>query len=109
MSVKEKAKDLAEAIKESKEFEDLQSARARVKLDPNAQDLLQQLQSTQNKVVEMQQQGQQVSQEIVSQLKDLESQMQLNLTLKTLVEAQQKFEELMGEVNDVLGNELQQQ
>jgi len=39
-------------------------------------------------------------------LRDLENQLQLNLTLKNLVDAQQKFETLMNEVNQVLGEEL---
>lgn len=106
MTIKEKAKELAQAIKASQEFENLQSARARVKLDPKAQDLLQELQSTQNKVVEMQQNGQAIGQDVITQLRELENQLQLNLTLKNLVEAQQKFEQLMGEVNQVLGEEL---
>lgn len=106
MTIKEKAKELAQAIKASEEFENLQSARARVKLDPNAQDLLQELQTNQNKVVQMQQQGQQINEETVAQLRDLENQLQLNLTLKNLVDAQQKFETLMNEVNQVLGEEL---
>jgi hypothetical protein len=39
-------------------------------------------------------------------LRDLENQMQLNLTLKNMVEAQQKFDNLMEEVNAVLAEGL---
>lgn len=107
MTIKEKAKALAEAIKESEDFKGLQSARARVQLDPNAQDLLQKLQASQDKIIGMQQQGQSITPDVVEDLKSLENQMQLNLTLKNLVEAQQKFENLMGEVNQTLAENLE--
>lgn len=106
MSIKEKAKTLAEAIKESEEFKGLQSARARVKLDPNAFDLLQKLQLSQDKIISLQQQGRQITQDILEELRSLESQMQLNLTLRNMVEAQQKFEDLMEEVNQTLAENL---
>lgn len=106
MSIKEKAKTLAEAIKESEEFKGLQSARARVKLDPNAFDLLQKLQLSQDKIISLQQQGRQITQDILEELRSLESQMQLNLTLRSMVEAQQKFEDLMEEVNQTLAENL---
>lgn len=107
MTIKEKAKELAAAIKESEEFQELQSSRARVQLDPNASDLLQKLQQTQDKVMALQQQGEQITQDVIEELRNLEGQMQLNLTLKKLVEAQQKFEELMNEVNKVLAENLE--
>jgi cell fate (sporulation/competence/biofilm development) regulator YlbF (YheA/YmcA/DUF963 family) len=104
--IKEKAAELAAAIKESEEYKGLQSARARVKLDPNASDLLDRLQLLQEEVIGLQQQGQPITQEVVESLRSLESQMQLNLTLRHMVEAQQKFESLMDEVNQVLSAAL---
>jgi len=105
--IKGKAKELAAAIKDSEEFKGLQSARARVKLDPNASDLLEKLQLTQEKIIGLQQQGKSITQEIIDELRNLEGQMQLNLTLRNMVEAQQKFEDLMGEVNQVLAENLE--
>lgn len=104
--IKEKAAELAAAIKESEEYKGLQSARARVKLDPNASDLLDRLQLLQEEVIGLQQQGQPITQEVVESLRSLESQMQLNLTLRHMVEAQQKFESLMDEVNRILAETL---
>lgn len=106
MSIKEKTRELAAAIKESQQFQDLQSARARVKLDPNAFDLLEKLQQSQEKIIGMQQEGKPITQEIIEELRNLENQMQLNLTLKNMVQAQQKFEELMEEVNQTLAENL---
>jgi cell fate (sporulation/competence/biofilm development) regulator YlbF (YheA/YmcA/DUF963 family) len=104
--IKEKARELAAAIKETEEFKGLQSARARVKLDPTAFDLLTKLQQTQARIIGLQQQGQPITQEIVEELRTLEEQMQLNLTLRNMVEAQQKFEDMMDEVNQVLAENL---
>ena len=55
--IKEKARELAAAIKESEEFKGLQSARARVKLDPTASGLLEALRRTQDKIIALHQQG----------------------------------------------------
>ncbi len=104
--IKEKARELAAAIKETEEFKGLQSARARVKLDPTAFDLLTKLQQTQARIIGLQQQGQPITQEIVEELRTLEEQMQLNLTLRNMVEAQQKFDDMMDEVNQVLAENL---
>lgn len=104
--IKEKAAELAAAIKESEEYKGLQSARARVKLDPNASDLLDRLQLLQDKIIGLQQQGQAITQEVVEELRTLEGQMQLNLTLRHMVEAQQKFEDLMDGVNQILAETL---
>jgi cell fate (sporulation/competence/biofilm development) regulator YlbF (YheA/YmcA/DUF963 family) len=104
--IKEKAAELAAAIKESEEFKGLQSARARVKLDPNASDLLDRLQLLQEEIIGLQQQGQPITQEVVENLRSLEGQMQLNLTLRHMVEAQQKFESLMDGVNRILAETL---
>ncbi|HPZ22889.1 MAG TPA: YlbF family regulator [Bacillota bacterium] len=104
--IKQKAAELAAAIKDSEEYKGLQSARARVKLDPKAFDLLNQLQVLQGEIIRLQQQGQPITQAVVEQLRDLENQMQLNLTLRHMVEAQQKFDNLMEEVNAVLAEGL---
>jgi len=105
--IKEKARELAAAIKESEEFKGLQSARARVKLDPTASGLLEALRRTQDKIIALHQQGKAITPDIVDELRSLENQMQLNLTLKNMVEAQQKFEALMAEVNQILAENLE--
>lgn len=106
MSIQDKTRELATLIRESEEYQNLQSAQSRVKLDPNAQDLLTKLQEAQGKLIQMQQSGQAVDEQTVTEMRNLESQMQLNLTLKNLVEAQQAFEKLMGQVNETLSEAL---
>ena len=103
--IKEKARELAAAIKETEEFKGLQSARARVKLDPTAFDLLTKLQQTQARIIGLQQQGQPITQEIVEELRTLEKQMQLNLTLRN-GGSPTEIEDMMDEVNQVLAENL---
>ena len=65
--IKQKAAELAAAIKDSEEFKGLQSARARVQLDPKAFDLLSKLQVLQGEIIGLQQQGQPITQAVVEQ------------------------------------------
>lgn len=108
MSVKDKAAELAEAIKETEEFQDLQSAENRISLDPQAQDLVEELQEKQNKLQEAQAQGQQPSSDVIQDLQQLQNQMKLNTTLQNLFKAQESFNELMQSVNQVITDNLQE-
>lgn len=104
--IKEKAIELASLINSSQEFQAVKSAEARLKLDPNAQDLITEFQGLQQRVMEKQYQGQQPDSSDIQQLQNLQSQLQLNLTVKSLVDAQEGFEKLMTTVNKTIGEEL---
>lgn len=106
MSLEAKAKELADVMKETEEYQGLNSAQARVKLDPVAQDLLTQLQSAQQELQQAQAQGQQINPDQISEFQTLEQQAQNNLTLQNLIKAQQAFGEVMNTVNETLGEEL---
>ncbi|WP_158212290.1 YlbF family regulator [Natranaerobius trueperi] len=107
MSLEQKAKDLAAAIKETEEFETLKSAENRLNLDPTAQDLLQNFQNKQQELQEAQQQGQQIEQEEIQSIQGMQQQMQSNETIKNLMDAQQKFDQVLQEVNQTVLSELQ--
>ena len=104
--IKEKALELANLIKDSEEFKAIKSAEARLKLDPNAQDLINEFQGIQQRAMEKQYQGEQPEASDIQKLQSLQSQLQLNLTVKALVEAQENFEKLMTDVNETIGQEL---
>ncbi len=106
MSLETKAKELADVMKETEEYQGLNSAQTRVKLDPVAQDLLTQLQTAQQELQQAQAQGQQITPDQISQFQSLEQQAQNNLTLQNLIKAQQAFGEVMNTVNEKLGEEL---
>jgi len=107
LSVDEKAKELAAAIKETDQFETLKRAESRLNLDPKAQDLVQQFQTKQQEIQQAQQQGQQPEQAEVESIQNLQTQMQNNETIKNLMEAQQNFDEVLQQVNQTVLNELQ--
>ncbi|SET09496.1 YlbF family regulator [Anaerobranca gottschalkii] len=104
--IKEKVMELAKLIKESEEFKAIKSAEARLKLDPQAQDLIKEFQILQHNILEKQYQGQQPDAEDIKKIQLLESQIGLNLTLKAVMEAQQNFEKLMTDVNETIAEEL---
>ena len=93
-------------MKETEEYQGLNSAQTRVKLDPVAQDLLNELQGAQQKLQQAQAQGQQITPDQVTEFQSLEQQAQSNLTLQNLIKAQQAFGEVMNRVNETLGQEL---
>ncbi len=107
MSVKDKAAELAGAIKETEEFQNLQSAENRISLDPKAQDLVEEMQEKQNQLQQAQAQGQQPSSDVIQDLQQLQNQMKLNTTLQNLFKAQESFNELMQSVNQVITENLQ--
>ncbi len=107
MEVTEKAMELAEAIKETDEFQELQSAESRISLDPNAQDLVNELQTKQDELLQAQSSGQQPNAQTVQDLQQLQNQMKLNTTLQNYLKAQQAFNDLMQEVNTVISENLQ--
>lgn len=107
MEVTEKAMELAEAIKETDEFQELQSAESRISLDPNAQDLVNELQTKQDELLQAQSSGQQPNAQTVQDLQQLQNQMKLNTTLQNYLKAQQSFNDLMQEVNTVISENLQ--
>ncbi len=106
MNLETKAVELAEAIKDSEEYKELRSAEAQLKLDPKAMDLLEEIQTSQQEVMVAQQNGQQIDQETIQKLQNLESQMQLNLTIKKVMEKRQAFEEVMKNVNQTISQKL---
>ncbi|MEW6622447.1 MAG: YlbF family regulator [Bacillota bacterium] len=106
MSIDIKAKELADAVKESEEFKNLTSAHARLKIDISAQDLIRQIQKLQEKAFEAQRQGTPADKSIIDQLKALEVTAQQNDTLNKLFKAQEKFNMLMHNVSEKISSEL---
>jgi cell fate (sporulation/competence/biofilm development) regulator YlbF (YheA/YmcA/DUF963 family) len=106
MNLKTKAVELAEAIKDSEEYKDLRSAEAQMQLDPNAMDLLEEFQTSQQQLMMAQQTGQQVDQDTIQKMQSLEQQMQLNQSIKKVMEKRQAFEEVMQGVNETISETL---
>jgi cell fate (sporulation/competence/biofilm development) regulator YlbF (YheA/YmcA/DUF963 family) len=105
ISVENAAQELAKAIKETEAYTNLNSAHARIKLDPSAQDLISQMETSQQSIQQAQMQGQPVEDEI-KQLQQLQGQAMQNETLKQLFQAQEAFGKVMEETNKIINQEL---
>lgn len=106
MSLEQKAIELAQMLKETEEFKALTSAQTRVKLDPNAEDLVRQLQQSQQELYIMQMEGREPTMEQIQQIQLLETKVKSNLTLTNFVKAQEAFGQKMNEVNETITKEL---
>lgn len=106
MSIDEKAKALAEAVKETEEYKDLNSAHARLKLDVVAQDLITKVQKLQEDIQKVQMEGQPVDKVRVEQMKALHVAAGQNETLSRLFKNQERFNNLMQSISEKISQEL---
>lgn len=89
---------LGSTISECEEFENFQASQAEVMKDADAVALLQKFQEARTKAVEQMEAGKELSQEEQDYLQELEDSMYTNPLVKGLVDAQEKFNNLMSGV-----------
>ncbi|KUO48784.1 MAG: hypothetical protein APF76_18045 [Desulfitibacter sp. BRH_c19] len=106
MSIDVKSKELAEAVKETDEYKDLNSAHARLKLDVAAQDLITKVQELQDGIQKAQAEGQPVDNAKVEEMKALHVAAGQNETLSRLFKSQETFNNLMQSVSEKISQEL---
>ncbi|WP_028308708.1 YlbF family regulator [Desulfitibacter alkalitolerans] len=106
MSIEQKAKELAEAVKETEEYKNLNSAHARLKLDVAAQDLISKIQKLQEDVHRAQMEGQPVDNAKVDEMKALHVSAGQNETISRLFKSQETFNNLMQSISEKISQEL---
>ena len=106
MSVQKKAEELAEAIKNSVEYNNLKEAKAKLDKDKEAAELLKKLQSKQQRVQRMRQSGQGLNEAMQNDLKSLHSEMKNNKIVNTFMQCQEDFNKIMEEVNKKLSTAI---
>ncbi len=106
MSIDERAKELAVAVKETDEYKDLNSAHARLKLDVAAQDLITRVQQLQEDIQKAQMEGQPVDNAKVDEMKALHVAAGQNETLSRLFKSQETFNNLMQSISEKISQEL---
>ncbi len=104
--VDEKVKELAKEIKETNEYQEMMSAQTRIKLDPKAQEIVEQIQQGRQKVEQARAEGKQITPDVMKNLQALQSQAENNETLKKYLDAQVQFNKIMENVNRVLIEEM---
>ena len=105
ISLETKAMEFAQAVKETDEYSNLNAAQARIKLDPVAQEIINDLEQTQQRIQQAQAQGQPVNSEVQS-FQLLQQKAIANETLKRFFQAQQDFAKVMENANELITKEL---
>ena len=106
-TVMEYAEDLANAIVESQEFQELKDKEEVMVEDEDAKSMLDDLNAKYQQVQMMQQNGQEVSDEQKQELQMMEQKMKQNDKISEFYEAQNHFNQLMNSVNQVITDKLQ--
>ncbi|MFW5998270.1 MAG: YlbF family regulator [Halanaerobiaceae bacterium] len=106
MSVKEKAEELAEEIIETEEYQELKKAEENMHDDEEAENLLNEYQSTQQRLQMAQSNGQNISSQQQKKFQNLQTKMQSNSEIKNFMEKQQEFNKVMQEVNQTISSYL---
>ena len=106
MTIEQKAKELAAAIKETEEYKDLSSAHARLKLDVAAQDLIEKIQKLQEDIHRAQMEGQPVDNAKFDEMKALHVTASQNETISRISKSQEKFNGIMQSVSEKISQEL---
>ena len=107
MSLEKKAQELADAISESTEFEELKEAEGKIETSEEAQNIIQKFQSKQKQVQMMQQTGQEINEDLKTEMQSLQAEMQENEIISDLMDKQEEFNKIMEEVNNVLSTAIQ--
>ena len=103
----EYAEDLAEAIVESQEFQELKDKEETMVEDEDAKTMLDELNAKYQQAQMMQKNGQQMSDEQKQELQVMEQKMKKNDKISEFYEAQNHFNQLMNSVNQVITQKLQ--
>lgn len=106
MSIMKKAKDLGDAIVESTEYKELLVAQDTMQANEEAQGILQEFQQKQQMVQMMTMNGQEATDEVREELTALQTKMQENEDIKNFMDAQNKFNQVMQTVNQVISAAL---
>ncbi len=107
MSIKEKAQELAQEIINSPEYQQMKDAEQAVMNDEDASDLMEELESAQKRVQMAQMNGQEIDQSQQKKIQNLKAKMQQNPEIKDFLQAQQNFNQIMEDVNEIISNALQ--
>lgn len=106
MSILEKAHALGQEIATSKELNDMREAEQELMRDEVAQRIIQEFNEKQKSFMAMQQQGQELSESQKTEVKDLEERMLDNPLIYRFFQAQQGFEKILEEINNIISEAI---
>ncbi|MCG8400897.1 MAG: YlbF family regulator, partial [Firmicutes bacterium] len=106
MSILEKAHALGEEISMSKELNDMKEAEQELMQNLEAQSIIQEFNQKQKKFLSMQKQGQELTESQKEEVKDLEQRMMENPLIHKFFTAQQNFEKVLEEINNIISKAI---
>ncbi len=102
MALMEKAKELGRELRSTEAFLELERTNNQFREDEAAQQLVQEVQEAQQALQFSQQSGVQPSEEQVNAFNQKKENLNTNITVRSLMKAQDTFNEMMKEVNEAI-------
>lgn len=107
MNIYDKAHDLAKALKESKEVEEITSAMKLIETDPEAKKMLDDFRERQMEVQQRMMSGEMPAQEEMEKMEKLFEVLSLNLNIRRLFDAERRLSVIIEDVNKIIADSLQ--
>jgi len=106
MSILEKAYELGQEIATSKELNNMKEAEQELMRDEVAQKIIQEFNEKQKNFMTMQQQGLELTESQKADVKDMEQRMLEHPLIYRFFEAQQGFEKVLEEINNIISKAI---
>ncbi|ADO55709.1 MULTISPECIES: YlbF family regulator [Paenibacillus] len=107
MNIYDKAHDLAKALKESKEVEEITSAMKLIETDPEAKKMLDDFRERQMEVQQRMMSGDMPAQEEMEKMEKMFEVLSLNLNIRRLFDAERRLAVIIEDVNKIIADSLQ--
>ncbi len=104
--IKEKVVELAKAIMESEEYKNFVEKEEALRNNEEIQSMLAEFQSLQQEFITLRMSGE-VNEDLISKLNQIQSALNEKVAVKEFMEAYTRFINMLGEVGDILSNELE--
>lgn len=107
MTIHDKAHDLAKALKESNEVNEISSAMALIDADPESKRMLEDFRVKQMEIQQRMMSGDMPSQEEMENMEKLFQVISMNLNIRRLFDAEQRLSVIIEDVNKIISDSLQ--
>ncbi|GIP20924.1 YlbF family regulator [Paenibacillus sp. J22TS3] len=107
MNIYDKAHDLAKAMKDSPEVQEIMAAVKLIDADPQSKEMLDNFRTRQNELQQRMMSGDMPSPEEMEQMEKQFEVLSLNLNIRRLFEAEQRLSVIIQDVNKIIADSLQ--
>lgn len=107
MNIYDKAHDLAKALKESQEVQEISSAMSIVETDPEGKQMLEDFRERQMELQQRMMSGDMPSPEEMEKMEKTFDVLTLNLNIRRLFEAERRLSVIIEDVNKIISDSLQ--